>query len=242
MRRVDKGNLLIRNISQVQSEIGALPRANRILVLAPHQDDELIGCGGTILAYLEQGTQVKIMYMTDGRYGVISGDEKLRNDEARKVWEGTQVEQIFLDYEDSHLFESDAMDKIKACIEDFEPEIIFTPWLLDQHIDHQYTTSLLQKALKSLPTMEVAVAMYEVMSPLYGNLMINITKQFPEKMERMERYKSQLKFMHIKEITEALNTYRGKCMHLRRIKQVEAFHYGEKKFFLSVVDELISIF
>ena len=234
--------MLIRNITQVQSKIGSLPQAKKILVLSPHQDDELIGCGGTILAYLEEGAQVKIIYMTDGRYGVMSGDPKVRNEEAKAVWAGKQVEQIFLDYEDSHLFESDVVIILKECIESFQPDIIFTPWLLDQHIDHQYTTGFLQKALQLLPYFDVAVAMYEVMSPLYANLMINITKEFSEKMRMLERYTSQLRFMHIKEITETLNTYRGKCMHLRAIKQAESFHYGEKKFFLSVVDELISIF
>lgn len=239
---MEKGKLLIRNITQVQAKIGALPPAKRILVLSPHQDDELIGCGGTVLAYLKEDAQVKLMYMTDGRYGIMSGEPEIRNEEARRVWEGKQVEQIFLNHEDSHLFESDAIHSLRAVIEEFQPDIIFTPWVLDQHIDHQYTTGFLQKALQQLPEFEVAVAMYEVMSPLYANLMINITKEFPEKMRMLENYKSQLKFMHIREITEALNGYRGKSMHLKAIAQAESFHYGEKKFFLSVVDELISIF
>ncbi len=234
--------MLIRNITQVQSKIGALAPAKRILVLAPHQDDELIGCGGTILSYLKEGAKVQIMYMTDGRYGIMNGDADIRKKEAEQVWKGTGAKLVFLGIEDSHLFESNAVESIQKCIQEYQPDLIFTPWLLDQHIDHQYTTGFLQKALKNLPDYEVAVAMYEVMSPLYANLMVNITKEFSKKKEMLEQYKSQLKFMHIVEITEALNAYRGKCMHLRTIKQAEAFHYGEKKFFLSVVDELISIF
>lgn len=234
--------LLIRNISQNQTKIGALVPADKVLILSPHQDDEVIGCGGTILKYLEAGTKVKIVYMTDGRYGVLSGDINIRNEEAKEVWKNYTVEQAFLGHEDSHLYEMEAVSEIKACIEEFQPDIIYSPWLLDQHIDHQYTTYLLQKALLKMQDYEVFVAMYEVMSPLYANLFVNITTEYNKKMEILKGYKSQLAFMHIEEITEALNSYRGKSMHFKAIKQAEAFHFGEKRFFLSVVDELISIF
>ncbi len=239
---MENEKLLIKNISQIQSKIGALVPAKKILVLSPHQDDEVIGCGGTILKYLQEGAEVKIIYMTDGRYGVFDGDITLRMEEAKGAWEKYKLEQIFLGHEDSHLYLTDALQTIKECIEDFQPEIIFTPWLLDQHIDHQYTTYFLQKALKPMKEYEVFVALYEVMSPLYANLLINITTEFSDKMKILEQYKSQLNFMHIREITEALGNYRGKSMHLKAIKQAEAFHFGEKKFFLSLVDELISIF
>lgn len=239
---MEKGNLLIRNISQIQAKIGALVPGKKILVLSPHQDDELIGCGGTILKYLKEGARVKIIYMTDGRYGVTDRNETIRNEEAKRAWQNYNVELVFFNHEDSHLYLTNAAQDLKECIEEFKPDIIFTPWLLDQHIDHQYTTLFLQKALLDLVNFEVNIALYEVMSPLYANLMINITGEFDHKMEMLGQYESQLKFMHIKEISEALGNYRGKCMHFRSIKQAEAFHFGEKKFFLSVVDELISIF
>lgn len=239
---MNKGELLIRNISQIQAKIGALVPAKKILVLAPHQDDEVIGCGGTILRYLKEGTEVRIIYMTDGRYGVIDGNRNIRNEEAKSVWQDYNVEQVFLNHEDSHLHLSEAESELKEYIDKYRPDIIFTPWLLDQHIDHQYTTSFLQKALLELRDYEVSVALYEVMSPLYANLLINITPEFERKMELLRKYESQLKFMHIMDVTEALGNYRGKCMHFKSIKQAEAFHFGEKKFFLSVVDELISIF
>lgn len=239
--------LLIRNITRVQPCIGGLIPAEKILVLAPHQDDEAIGCAGTIVRYLKEGTKVKIIYMTDGRYGVEDFNRKIRDEEAKVAWRDmvkleNQAELVFFDHEDSHLHESSALEELKKQIKEFQPEIIFTPWLLDQHIDHQYTTYFLQKALLEMPEYEVSVAMYEVMSPLYANLYVNVTKEFDQKMEILDAYQSQHKFMHIKECAKSLGEYRGACMHLKAIKQAEAFHFGEKKFFLSVVDELIEIF
>jgi hypothetical protein len=41
----------------------------RIVVLAPHMDDEVIGCGGTLYKHIQGGAIVTVIYMTDGRYG-----------------------------------------------------------------------------------------------------------------------------------------------------------------------------
>jgi len=41
----------------------------RVLVIAPHSDDEVIGCGGVIARHVRSGSTVHIVYMTDGRWG-----------------------------------------------------------------------------------------------------------------------------------------------------------------------------
>ena len=47
----------------------------RVLVLAAHPDDEVIGCGGTIAAHVEAGDEVGVLYFTQGRAGsVIAND------------------------------------------------------------------------------------------------------------------------------------------------------------------------
>ena len=44
-------------------------KAERVLIIAPHPDDEVIGCGGVILNYLEQGSDVTVVIVTNGEYG-----------------------------------------------------------------------------------------------------------------------------------------------------------------------------
>src|SRR5882724_2841134 len=45
------------------------PESGKILVLAPHMDDETLGCGGTIARHAQAGADVAVVFLTDGRYG-----------------------------------------------------------------------------------------------------------------------------------------------------------------------------
>ena len=45
------------------------PGAERVVVLAPHMDDETIGCGGTLALHAQRGANVTVVFMTDGRHG-----------------------------------------------------------------------------------------------------------------------------------------------------------------------------
>ena len=81
---------------------------DRILVLAPHQDDEMLGCGCFIQQALRQGNKVKCVFMTDGSKSPSDVDEstliKTRKAEALKVAEKLKMElPEFLDMEDGAL-------------------------------------------------------------------------------------------------------------------------------------------
>src|SRR5215217_793092 len=56
-------------------------RGERLLVLAPHPDDEAIGCGGLIAQHLREHRSVRIVIVTDGAEG---GDAAAREEEARR--------------------------------------------------------------------------------------------------------------------------------------------------------------
>ena len=57
-------NLLVPNQATVE-----IPCA-RILVLAPHPDDEVFGCGGAIMRHVDRGKPVHVIVVSDGAYGV----------------------------------------------------------------------------------------------------------------------------------------------------------------------------
>jgi LmbE family N-acetylglucosaminyl deacetylase len=67
------------------------PPSGSVLVLAPHPDDESLGCGGAIVLHCRQGDRVKIVFATDGGAGDPQGYfanydyRELRRDEARKA-------------------------------------------------------------------------------------------------------------------------------------------------------------
>ena len=69
------------------------PEANRVLVLAPHPDDDVIGCGGTLCKHVQADDEVMVAYMTDGSRGTIDLRESVnlvakRNGEAQKAAAG----------------------------------------------------------------------------------------------------------------------------------------------------------
>ena len=51
---------------------------NRILVIAPHADDEIIGCGATIAKHIDDGDDVFIVIATNAAYGLLNCILKMR--------------------------------------------------------------------------------------------------------------------------------------------------------------------
>src|SRR5687767_15347711 len=83
------------NSTQMPVEAEAIPyepaplRGERLLVLAPHPDDEVIGCGGLVAHHLRDGRSVRIVIATDGTKATgapsdTSTYRALREDESRK--------------------------------------------------------------------------------------------------------------------------------------------------------------
>lgn len=77
------------------------------VVLAPHPDDETLGCGGLIAIKRDLGTPVTVIFMTDGRNShahLVSGDElaALRRDEAREACRRLGVEASEVHFTDIH--------------------------------------------------------------------------------------------------------------------------------------------
>ena len=59
---------LQRDLAQreLESVVADPPTRSRILVLAPHMDDEVFGCGGTLALAAAAGSEVRVVFITDG--------------------------------------------------------------------------------------------------------------------------------------------------------------------------------
>jgi N-acetylglucosamine malate deacetylase 1 len=226
--------------NKLQVKFGGIIESSRILVLSPHHDDEVLGCGGTLLKYLEDEIEVQIVYLTDGRQGIKESEIFMRKEEAISVWKDyKKVSQVFCDFEDTKLNQNieDARKKIQELIAKFKPQIIFTPWILDLHMDHRYTTIILTEALKNVINMESIIIMsYEVMCPLYSNHSVNITRQYDKKMELIDLYKSQHSYLNIKKTTSALNVFRASMFRIKSIKQAEGFFVTYADDFCEIIE------
>lgn len=208
-----------------------LPPGQRILVLAPHPDDECIGCGGTLAKCIAAGHEVRVIVLTDGRYGsekirrLIDDDpEKLRlqNDlietrqnETRAAMEIIGVKYVLqLDAIDSKLtldvarISTILADEIKR----WKPDTIILPFLTDRHADHFATSRCLINACAQLDdhyTSTLNCLGYEAWSPIYANVQIDISAAMNVKLEAIQCYQSQLADLDYGAAIEGLNRYRA---------------------------------
>jgi len=208
-----------------------LPPGTRILVLAPHPDDESIGCGGTIGKCLAAGHDVRVIVLTDGRYGSsqirqLSGNDpesgklqkaliETRRAEMQSAMELIGVTQIqFLDAMDSQLtLEIESISKTLAHeIDKWKPDTVILPFITDRHADHFAASRCLIEACKLLDshyTSNLNCMGYETWSPIYANVLIDISSTMDKKLEAINCYQSQLAGIDFKSAIEGLNRYRA---------------------------------
>jgi len=122
----------------------SLRHYGRVLVIAPHPDDEILGCGGTMARMVDEGLDVHVAIVTSGRPPSYSIESVARvRDEARRAHQ-------FLGISATHMldFPAAALDGIPTCelneglaklVRDIKPDTLFLPFIGDIHRDHQLT-------------------------------------------------------------------------------------------------------
>jgi LmbE family N-acetylglucosaminyl deacetylase len=130
------------------------------VVLAPHPDDETLGCGATIMRKLAAGTPVQVVIATDGRHSVrsskLSADAlvEIREEEARRAGAilGLSRENIaFLRFEDGRLADHRRLlrDRLADILDVMNPEEIFVSSIIDTHPDHRVLAELARQLVQT---------------------------------------------------------------------------------------------
>jgi len=180
-------------------------KAKRILVIAPHPDDETIGPGGTLLKALKNGAKIRTIYLS---CGTPETSKKLQQ-EANDIASTYGYETIFLDYHSKNIPIDDAIiSQLADHINQFAPDVVFLPFLLDDHDDHRRASHLLlliqqQGLLKS----SFEVWAYQVYSTLPPNVVIDITDVIQEKEKLINSWKTQNKTRNWAHFTLGLNAF-----------------------------------
>tara|TARA_Y100000992_G_scaffold297653_1_gene261538 strand:- start:620 stop:1288 length:669 start_codon:yes stop_codon:yes gene_type:complete len=129
---------------------------NKVLIVAAHPDDEILGCGGTILRHTESKDDVQIVFVSDGEISRDnSSDKKIKRYEAAKTVskELGCKEPIFLDFPDNQLDTVPLLKIIKlieSIIDAFKPNIVYTHFYNDLNIDHQITSKAVLTACRPI--------------------------------------------------------------------------------------------
>jgi LmbE family N-acetylglucosaminyl deacetylase len=172
-----------------------VPELRRVLVVAPHPDDETIGCGGTLATLAKRGTTIEVVVVTSGSASLGTGLTRgelasQREAEANAACAVLGVNKPrFLRHIDGEVETriSALTDSLQHVIDELEPDAIFAPWAMDAHPDHRAVAAAIA-ACTIAPATQVWG--YEVWAPLPANRLVDITHAWERKTAALELHKS----------------------------------------------------
>lgn len=191
-------------------------RGERLLVLAPHPDDEVIGCGGLVALHLHEKRIVRIVVATDGGQGGTTPET--REQESRRALSrlGSTATIEFLRYADRS-FGNEAAPRLREELLAFRPDLILVPSPIEIHPDHlalaRVFCELVQRDETLFTDLATAkVAFYEVGQPLRPNAIVDITEVAERKYAAIAEHASQLEQRDYVGYARGLNAYRAMTM------------------------------
>lgn len=228
--------------------------SKKVLVLAAHPDDEILGCGGTLAKHIDNGDQVKVVIMAEGLTSRLDKRNKKAFDKefkelynsAKKANQALGVTDLeILDFPDNRMDSVDMIEvvkKIEAIIAKFSPDLIYTHHFCDLNVDHQIIHQATLTAARPLPGQKIKkIFFFEIPSSTdWGfsgvstgnyfnpNIFINIEDQLDQKLRALEFYHQEMRpFPNARSVEglEALAKWRGA---FSGYKAAEAFVLGRE--------------
>lgn len=212
----------------------------RILIIAPHPDDEVLGCGGTIVKHVRGRAEVYLCIVTKA-YAPEWTELEIRK-KRKEVLRANEILGItktyFLDLPTVKLDtipQKELNKAISQVVDDVQPELLYIPHRGDVNRDHYLVFDSAIVAARPKPDLAVKkVLSYETLSetewaaPLVSdafvpNVYVDISETLETKLEAMAAYKTELKeFPHPRslEAISALAKIRGASIG---VKAAEAF-------------------
>jgi N-acetylglucosamine malate deacetylase 1 len=201
----------------------------KILAIAPHPDDETLGCAGTLFRHKANGDEIYWLIVTG-----ISVDTGWSNDAVIK--RDNEIDLVTKKYGFSDVFNlrlpttkietfpfSDLIGKITDVYKKIKPETIYMPFAFDVHTDHQIIAKALQSTFKWFRYPHIKkVYMYETPSEtefnfvenrkFSPNVFVNICQYIDNKIEIMNIYDDEMgsfPFPRSEKTMRAFATLRG---------------------------------
>jgi LmbE family N-acetylglucosaminyl deacetylase len=212
-----------------------LEHYGRVLVIAPHPDDEILGCGGTMARMVDEGIDVHVGIVTSGKPPAYSAQSVARvREETRQAHEFLGIKATHqLDFPAAGLAEvpSSALNAaVGGLIRDVRPDTLFVPFVGDIHQDHQLAfLAAMVGARPRIPDAPSRILAYETLSetnwyaapttpPFVPNVFIDIRSTLERKLVAFSIFESQVRdFPDERSVTtiEALARLRGATAFLR---------------------------
>lgn len=219
----------------------------KVLVVAAHPDDEILGIGGTVAKHVANGDDVYALILGEGQTSRGLSREMVSKKIVDELHKNTLESSkkvgyknvFFADFPDNRFDQIDLLDMVK-CVEnmvrEIEPEIIYTHFSGDLNIDHQYTARAVLTATRPMKNQCVKeIYAFETLSStewnfdysgqsgFLPNVYVDISDFYVKKEQSIKCYVSELcEWPHPRSLEgmDVISKYRGMSVGMDR---AEAF-------------------
>jgi LmbE family N-acetylglucosaminyl deacetylase len=198
--------------------------AQKVLVIAPHADDDVLGCGGLLAKLAARGAAIHVLFLTDSS----GGDEvtehqqqyaERRRYEARAALELLGITSIeHLDLPDGRLdqFMGLAAGAIERTLIEVRPELLLAVSPLEVTSDHQAAFAALHRTLSGLrgggeldaAVAELKILLYEINHPGYPDVLVDVSAEIQALTEAIKKHSSQLDLHNYLKAAIGIRRYR----------------------------------
>lgn len=195
------------------------PVFTRILVLAPHPDDEAVGCGGYIAWANSQGADVTVVFVTNGENGAAP---ELRRKETRHAADILGIRRIVHWSLPDGAVSASSLPAgcLEAMISEAGAQVLLVPHVREAHPDHAAVAEI--PLFFSGPANLVVMA-YEVWTPMEPNCVIDISQWMDNKLRAIKAYESQCRRFNLESLATGLAQYRAAWSRMRSWRYAESF-------------------
>ncbi|HWN43341.1 MAG TPA: PIG-L family deacetylase [Thermoanaerobaculia bacterium] len=201
-------------------------RAERVLIVAPHYDDEVLGCGGLAAQLAASGTVVRVLFLTDGSGGAEEIEDRNAYRERRRQEAEQAVNALGAEGCDSLGIPDGALDRhlreaeqgLREALLSQRPDLLLIPHPLEVTRDHQAAFAAVHRLLAPVRDGDrdemvealrgVRILLYEVNHPGHPDLLVDVTAEQEVLESAMAVYTSQ----------EERHPYLNAALGLRRFR------------------------
>ncbi len=176
--------------------------SQRVLVVAPHPDDEVAGCGGAILAHRRCGDRVTVVVATDGRRSLSLGlaPERMAARRRAEMEEAAACLDVELDWigaPEGEWRSRDLEDSLTEALRRCRPDTVYAPSRIDFHPEHERVARSLANVLSaesgSASRPELRIYPIQVpLTPVLSNLVVPVDPLAPRFQRALAAHRSQL--------------------------------------------------
>jgi len=220
----------------------------KILVVVSHPDDEILGCGGSLIKHIKKGDRVKVIFTSESEkarninnLNKAKKKSKSRKEVAKNVSKLLKFDEpIFLNFNNLSLTREDVTimnGQLREIIQTFRPSTIYTHSPNDIHHDHRKTfeaTIIASQLLKNLTINKILTfeipgsSTIDSHNSFYPNYFINIEDEIKSKLKILKKYQNEMKkYPHQRSLIGVYNLsiYRGNMINLNYAEAFNLIRY-----------------